>query len=102
MLGGTRTPELARMEDSALKASIMDELRKLLGIEGTPTFMNTIRWDKAIPQLNLGYSKVLEQIDQAERDFPNLHLHGNYRGGISVGDCITSGIELAEKITSKI
>lgn len=101
MLGGSRTPELARMSESELKASVMDELRKLLGVEGQPAFTNLIRWEKAIPQFNLGYSKVIEQIEQAERDFPGLHIAGNYRDGISVPDCIVAGINLTEKIASQ-
>ncbi|SHJ98059.1 oxygen-dependent protoporphyrinogen oxidase [Rubritalea squalenifaciens DSM 18772] len=99
MLGGARTPEHANMSDSAMQASVMDELRRLLGIEGNPVFSNFIRWEKAIPQLNLGYGTILKQIEQTERDYPGLHLTGNYRGGISVGDCILNGMALSEKIT---
>lgn len=99
MLGGARTPEHANMSDSAMQASVMDELRRLLGIEGNPPHVGIVRWEKAIPQLNLGYSNVLKAIEQAERDYPGLHLVGNYRGGISVGDCILNGMSLSEKIT---
>lgn len=99
MVGGARTPEHASMSDSAMQASVMDELRRLLGIEGNPEHVNIVRWEKAIPQLNLGYSNVLKTIEQAERDYPGLHLAGNYRGGISVGDCILNGMSLCEKIT---
>lgn len=100
MLGGARTPEHANMSDSAMKASVMDELRRLLGIETTPVFTHLTRWKKAIPQLNLGYSAILEQIQQSERESPGIHFAGNYRGGISVGDCIVSGAELSQQISS--
>lgn len=99
MLGGTRTPDNAKMSDSAMKVSIMDELRRLLEIEGNPVFTKITRWQKAIPQLNLGYTTLLEQIEACERKFPGIHFAGNYRGGISVGDCITSGAELSDKIS---
>ncbi|MFC5050257.1 protoporphyrinogen oxidase [Rubritalea spongiae] len=100
MLGGARTPEHAKMADSAMKASVMDELRQLLGIEGNPTFSNIVRWEKAIPQLNLGYSNILAQLEQCERKYPGIHFAGNYRGGISVGDCIISGIKLSQTISN--
>lgn len=99
MLGGSRTPDNAKMSDSAMKASVMDELRRLLEIEGNPTFSHITRWQKAIPQLNLGYNTVLEQMELCERKFPGIHLAGNFRGGISVGDCITSGAKLSDKIS---
>jgi oxygen-dependent protoporphyrinogen oxidase len=100
MLGGSRTPEHAKMTDSAMKASVMDELRQLLGIEGNPVFSHIARWEKAIPQLNLGYSNILEQLEQCETKYPGIHFAGNYRGGIAVGDCILSGIELTKKVSS--
>lgn len=99
MLGGSRTPDNANMSDSAMKASVMDELRRLLDIEGNPAFTKITRWKKAIPQLNLGYNNVLEQIEKCEKKFPGIHFAGNYRGGISVGDCITSGSDLSDKIS---
>lgn len=99
MLGGTRTPDNAKMGTSAMKASVMDELRRLLEIEGNPVFTKVTRWQKAIPQLNLGYSTLLEQIEECERKFPGIYFAGNYRGGVSVGDCITSGAELSDKIS---
>lgn len=100
MLGGSRTPEHAKMTDSAMKASVMDELRQLLSIEGNPVFSNVVRWDKAIPQLNLGYNNILEQLETCERKYQGIHFAGNYRGGISVGDCIIAGIDLASKISN--
>ena len=100
MLGGSRSPEHATMSESAMKASAMDELRRLLGIEGNPVFSSLICWEKAIPQVNLGYSSILEQLAQCERKFSGIHFAGNYRGGIAVGDCIVSGIKLSEKVSS--
>ena len=100
MLGGSRTPEHGKMSESAMKASAMDELRRLLGIQGSPVFSSLVRWEKAIPQINIGYSSILEQLKQCERKFSGIHFSGNYRGGISVGDCIISGIKLTEKISS--
>jgi protoporphyrinogen oxidase len=37
-------------------------------------------------------------VDAAERANPGLYLCANYRGGISVGDCIKSGHAMAERI----
>lgn len=99
MVGGSRTPEHGRMSDSAMKASAMDELRRLLGIEGNPVFSNILRWEKAIPQINIGYSSILEQIEKCERKYSGIHFAGNYRGGIALGDCILNGIKLTEKIS---
>jgi oxygen-dependent protoporphyrinogen oxidase len=58
------------------------------------------RWRRAIPQYTLGHLERVAAIEAAERANPGLYLCANYRGGISVGDCIKSGHAMAERIFS--
>jgi protoporphyrinogen oxidase len=39
-------------------------------------------------------------LEGAERDLPGLHFCANFRGGISVADCIKSGHAVAERIVA--
>jgi oxygen-dependent protoporphyrinogen oxidase len=87
-VGGERQPELATADTAQLKATVLDELRELLGINGEPTFVHHRHWPRAIPQYKLGYGALLEQMNQIETDFPGLKLAGNYRDGISLTYCI--------------
>jgi hypothetical protein len=34
-------------------------------------------------------------LDQSERDWPGLFFCANYRGGVSISDCISRGTETA-------
>jgi oxygen-dependent protoporphyrinogen oxidase len=45
-------------------------------------------WLKAIPQYNVGYIEKENYFNKFEKEHPGIFLSGNYRGGISVGDCI--------------
>ncbi len=99
MVGGVRAPEIACMPDAQLKVAIFDELRRLLGIDGKPSFCHIHRSNKAIPQLQTDYGIVANQIADCERQHPGLHLAGSYRNGISLPDRLLEGIALTEKIT---
>ena len=45
-------------------------------------------WQRAIPQYTIGYVEHERYFEKFEQDNPGIFLSGNYRGGISVGDCI--------------
>lgn len=94
-VGGARNPDLHERDDAALVAQVTEDLTPLLGLRGNPTFSRVIRWPRAIPQYNLGHLERLQRIDAALSELAGLSLVGNWRGGISVGDCINNAFALA-------
>ena len=97
MMGGTQHPEYAENSD----AVVLAELKKLLGVTGTPTFRHHTHWQHAIPQCNLGYQTPLDALTQCEEIYSGLHFAGNYRGGISVTDCIINGLALGKRLSEE-
>jgi oxygen-dependent protoporphyrinogen oxidase len=67
-------------------------------INSEPVFISYKYWNKAIPQYNLGYIEHDKYFDKFEKMNPGIILSGNYRGGISIGDCIKS----AGLVTNKV
>jgi oxygen-dependent protoporphyrinogen oxidase len=100
--GGSRQPEKALVPDGELVDTVRNELRDLMGIEAKPDTVVITRWDKAIPQYRVGHSRVIETIERFERECPGIYVGGNFRGGISVSDCIQSAKALSERITSNL
>ena len=92
MMGGTTNPQYAENSDEV----VLDELNRLLGVTGEPTFRHRSPWQHAIPQYDLKYQRILDALEHCESSHQGLHLAGNYRGGISVGDCIVNGLELGD------
>jgi protoporphyrinogen/coproporphyrinogen III oxidase len=74
-------------------------LRVLLGIKGEPVFTHTKTWPRAIPQYNVGYGKYRDLLNEIERAAPNLFFAGHYRDGVSLGDSIVSGVNIAERVS---
>lgn len=98
MIGGRRAPELAMLPDEKLIDTALSELKPLLNIKGEPEFIKIFRWEKAIPQYELGHEDKLNRIEQILTKFPGLYLTGNAYRGISVNDCIENSLKLADKI----
>ncbi|MEN2995026.1 MAG: protoporphyrinogen oxidase [Thermodesulfovibrio sp.] len=98
MIGGRRAPELAMLSDENLTETVLRELKSILNIKGDPEFVKIFRWEKAIPQYELGHEDKLNRIDTILNKFPGLYLTGNAYRGVSVNDCIENSLKLAEKI----
>lgn len=100
-LGGMRYPGLVDKPEAEQLEIAKSDLRNLLEISGEPEFENITVWPKAIPQYEVGYQTYLETFRELEESRSGLHFAGNYRGGISVGDCITNSTLLAQELTGK-
>lgn len=97
-VGGSRQPENALWNDAEILQTVKSELQELMQIEGEPSFSYITRWEKAIPQYQLGHLNIVSEISQFESNHPGLFLSGNYRDGISVGDCIIQSEKMSQKI----
>lgn len=99
-VGGARAPQAAREETDLLVEQVLLDLRELLGIRGEPVFAHHVFWSRAIPQYTIGYAAVKSAAESAEAANPGLYLAGNYRHGVSVGDCVASGQQVAARVES--
>ena len=77
--------------------AVQAEHADILGAPPRAEFMQVRRWPRAIPQYTLGHLARIAQIEEAERDLPGLFFCANYRGGVSIGDCIRSAAGTADQ-----
>ena len=98
-IGGARYPELGLLPPEKLVETVLADLRVLLGVRGQPVFTHTKTWPQAIPQYNVGYGKYRDLLKDIEAKTPNLFFAGHYRDGVSLGDSIVSGVNIAERVS---
>lgn len=96
--GGRRKPDLACLPDSTIIERTTADLRHLLGIEGAPTLSHVRRWKHAIPQYEVGYQQVKDEIAAAEASNRLLFFAGNYRDGVSVPDTVRQATDTAARL----
>ncbi|HEX7617385.1 MAG TPA: protoporphyrinogen oxidase [Verrucomicrobiae bacterium] len=97
-LGGARYPELALLPPDQLIETTLTDLRALLGVKGKPVFTQTAVYPRAIPQYNVGYGKYRQLLTDLEAAAPGLFFAGHYRDGVSLGDSMVSGVNIAERV----
>jgi protoporphyrinogen/coproporphyrinogen III oxidase len=97
-VGGARNPDFSISEVESRMKEAIKEFQLIMGITSPPILVEQKFWNKAIPQYNLGYIEHEQYFEKFEKENPGIFLSGNFRGGISVGDCVKSSYTNFEKI----
>ncbi|MCG6913900.1 protoporphyrinogen oxidase [bacterium BMS3Abin03] len=97
-IGGSRNPGFTDKPEDDVINNAKQEFEEIMKITGSPAYTSKRFWEKAIPQYTIGYVEHENYFDHFEKDHKGIFLSGNYRGGISVGDCIKNAELVVEKI----
>ncbi len=100
-LGGSRSPDMGRLETEQVLPRVLQDLKPLLGLRAAPTFVHHHRWQYAIPQYELGHETVTNCATQVESMLPGVYFAGQWRGGVALGDCITQGQAMAVRVSTE-
>jgi len=87
--------------DGELADDVASALARYLGAR-QPLWQAVTRWPQAIPQYTLGHLQRMRAIEEAERELPGLHFCANWRGGVSVADCIKSAHGTVEAVVRSL
>lgn len=97
-IGGMRAPQNALLPEDEIDALVLDDLNTLIGVDGTPVFVNRRIYKHAIPQYVVGYGKYKKLFNQLESQHSGLFFAGHYRNGISLSDSLLAGLEVADRM----
>jgi len=97
-VGGARSSQLFDADKQILIDNALNEFKEIMKINANPVFIQERIWQKAIPQYNIGYIEHENYFDKFEKENHGIFLGGNYRGGISVGDCVKNSEIILKKI----
>ena len=101
-VGGARQPELTGLNDEQIIQITVNDIKSIMQFSGKPVYLNITRWQKSIPQYELSYQQKMNMLAQFEESNQGVLLAGNYRGGISIGDCVKNAYEIAKDVSSQI
>ncbi len=96
-VGGVRSGPLALKPEQDLAADVTAALQGYLGAK-QPLWQVATRWPQAIPQYTLGHLQRVAVVECAETAAPGLRFCANWRGGVSIADCIKSAHAAVEAL----
>jgi oxygen-dependent protoporphyrinogen oxidase len=96
--GGSLDAGAASLGDDAVRAFVLADLGRAIGLSGEPALVEITRWPRAIPQYVVGHRDRVARIDELVRRHAGLRLAGNWRGGIAMPDCVRNANCLADEL----
>ena len=97
-VGGALQPEMLELDDNEIDGKVQTDLRELLGVTAKPIFTEVSRWNKSMPQYEVGHLEKVAEIDHESSKVQDLTLAGNSYRGAGIPDCIKSGEAAAERM----
>lgn len=96
--GGALQPEIFALDEVELSKRVESDLRELLGIREDPRFIEVAKWERSMPQYEVGHLDRVSEIEKLATELPRLSLAGNAYRGAGIPDCIRSGEAAAESL----
>ncbi len=85
---------------------VLNRFAEIMGIDpasphpAVPEFFRLTLWKRGIPRYAVGYWQHEQAWSNLEAAYPSLRLVGNYRGGVSVADCVNNARQAALSLSA--
>lgn len=98
-VGKPNDQAIVTMPDDELISIVLEDLHKIMTIDGEPDFAIVSRWEKRMPQYTVGHRGIVSQARSTLRKHsPGIFLAGSSYDGVGIPDCIGSAERAVEQI----
>ncbi|HEY0365306.1 MAG TPA: protoporphyrinogen oxidase [Pyrinomonadaceae bacterium] len=94
--GGALQSEIFALDEGEMAVRVETSLRELLGIKEDPLFVEVAKWERSMPQYEVGHLERVGEIERLASELPGFALAGNAYRGAGIPDCVRSGEAAAE------
>jgi oxygen-dependent protoporphyrinogen oxidase len=99
-LGGARDEAILNSKENEILRLVRDELKSILNLTAEPLFSRVYKWRGAMAQYEVGHLERIQRIQAYCEALPGFVLAGNAFTGIGVPDCVRSGTQAADQLSS--
>lgn len=91
------------LPDSEIEKIVLNDLRKILKIDGKPDFTVITRWKDDRPQYRVGHKeRIAKAKEELKRKFPHVLLAGASYEGVGLPDCVDQGKAAVREVLEEL
>ncbi|HEX9235747.1 MAG TPA: protoporphyrinogen oxidase, partial [Actinomycetota bacterium] len=83
------------LDDDALAKAVVADVRTTTGLDRTPEAIRVVRWNRAMPQYEVGHPQRVARLEEALESSPGVFVVGSAYRGVGLADCVRQGGEAA-------
>ena len=89
-----------RFTDAELAAKVADDVEAAVGIGSPPVASRVVRWNRSMPQYQVGHLERIGRIEAALAKSPGVFVTGSAFRGVGIADCVREGRETAQGVVA--
>lgn len=97
-VGGALQQDAFELTDEQIECLMWEDLHTYLGLKSVPLLSLITRYNRAMPQYNLGHVERVSGIRGKLGNHPGIAVAGSAFDGVGIPDCIASGQRAAESV----
>ncbi|MFJ7738620.1 protoporphyrinogen oxidase [Lysinibacillus sp. NPDC097287] len=102
-IGRVGDEAIVALSDSEIEKTVLQDLKKTIGVDGAPVETIVSRWKNAMPQYTVGHEEKIARVKQElQEHFPTVKLSGSSFEGISIPECVKQGQTVANELLNEI
>lgn len=101
-VGRAGQQRLATLTDERLVDIVAGELHDIAGLPEHPTSSRVVRWQEALPQLEVGHAPRLRSVRKVLEELPPIALAGGPYDGLGIGSTVKSAEARAAELITRL
>ena len=97
-VGGALQQDVFEYTDEQIECLMWEDLNTYLGLKSVPLLSLITRYQRAMPQYNIGHVDLVNGIREKLNQYPGIAIAGSAYEGVGIPDCISSGYKAARSI----
>ncbi|MEK5100145.1 protoporphyrinogen oxidase [Bacillus sp. FSL W8-0848] len=102
-VGKAGDESVVEQSDNEMVRIVLEDLKRIMKIEGEPEMTCITRWNEAMPQYHVGHKKRIKEVREGlQASYPGIFVTGASFEGVGIPDCIDQGKQAVKDVLAHL